>query len=266
MKTFFISVIAGSVFVGSLAAASPLTALAQTAPTIPNTTAYLNTSYETASTTYGGQSITFYANLSTTLPSVITLVDLELRNEAGKAVAQKSWNNVIILNTNAPTNTFSLRSPPNLDPGVYTWKVGLFTPGWKEQINWYDNPQSFAVVSTTTQSFSTTSTAILSGTWQKSSTMHEGNSNYLSAEFASTGFGDTVMVEMDLFDNTNALVAHKTWDYVTIPARQNVFEALRTPVLTAGTYHWGIGIFSPQRKQLLTWYDSPQSFTVDPIL
>lgn len=68
------------------------------------------------------------------------LIDLELYNKAGQKVVQTYFDNIAIpkAGTGNYQDVYSLFTPTNLPSGTYTFKAGLFHPGWNGLIEWYN--------------------------------------------------------------------------------------------------------------------------------
>lgn len=219
--------------------------------------AYLYSYSETASSTFPNDITTFTAQFRSRTRPLNALVDIELFDQTGKQLLQKNWDNVT-LTTSSSTN-YSLTSPRNLSPGVYTWKAAVFTPGWKEKINWYDSVTTFAVLGTTTNSLPS---AYIGGLWQKDSLLTEGRAQYLVAYFDTPADSTGTNIQVDLFDAHNNIVFEKSWDEVYLGKDYHSSKSVTSPSLSSGEYHWGIALFSTGRKQLISWIDNLAPFEV----
>lgn len=73
------------------------------------------------------------------------LVDIEVYDANGKQVYQRWYDNQSLSAGYQKTFRTSWRTPRNLPPGTYTVKVGIFSPGWGELLEWNDRAATFTV-------------------------------------------------------------------------------------------------------------------------
>lgn len=94
-----------------------------------------------------GQSSTLLASFMSPNTQNHALIDLELYDGAGNRVAQQFYDNAAFPRSGTGNfeGIYTLQSPVSLPKGVYTFKVGIFTPGWGSIINWYDNAGTLTV-------------------------------------------------------------------------------------------------------------------------
>lgn len=234
-------------------------ATASSTPSKPLDTGLLYASHQTATTIFPKQLNTFTAEFRASTTPITALADIELFDQNGKQLLQKDWDTISLVK--GSSTIFSLTSPRNLAPGVYTWKASLFTPGWKQQINWYDSAATFAVLGTTT-STSTSDRALLGGLWQKDNKLRSGESQYISANFNTPDQSVGTYIQFDLFDADNNIVLEKGWDNTYLGYGYDTTKTITTPALDPGNYHWGISIFTVGRKNLKAWIDNIAPFIV----
>lgn len=238
-----------------------------TAPKIDTTKPFLKQIWQSASTTFSGTPNSFYAQFISPTPTT-ALIDLELFDQDGKQVAQKSWDNVLVnpqgsISGSSTPALYKLTGPSRLSPGVYTWKAATFSPGWKEKYNWYDSAAHFYVVSSTTISFNDDITP--SGMWQQQATTTEGNPNYISIDFQNGTKSGGVNLMFAVIDSKGHIIDSKIFNDVYYGPGYTTGKAMHTSTaLKPGTYHWAVGIFSTDNIKMYGWYVTDTTFTVIP--
>jgi len=102
---------------------------------------------------------------------------------------------------------------------------------------------------------------VLVHTNQTHSSLFSGETNSLSADFAYSDDGATVLIDMELKDSVGNKVAQAFWDNQVMPG-QSTFTLTTSPDLPVGIYRLSVGIFSPGWGGLRHWYNNEQEFAV----
>jgi hypothetical protein len=74
------------------------------------------------------------------------IVDVEIYNSSGVRVGQTYWTNQSFTAGDTTTYTWNWSST---NTGAYTVKIGVFTPGWADTLNWNNGAGTFYVVTAT---------------------------------------------------------------------------------------------------------------------
>jgi hypothetical protein len=258
MTISFTKKIAGAVVLAAVTFGAGATSHVQAA-----TDVILQSPYQQTTNINQGQTNTFHAVIqNNTGAERRVLVDLELHNSSGQRVAQQVYDNVLIRPYNIVDLT--LRSPSNLPPGTYTWKVGIYFPGWNGQIAWYENALTFQVNNPSGTS-TTTGDVLLNSAVLGSARFN--NCPPLTAVLSNTSpNARNVLVDIELRRNNGELVDQYYVNNFTVPsALSRTLSAVTnqcTRRLEAGTYNYSVGIFNPGWNGVLHWYSNVRSFTV----
>jgi hypothetical protein len=198
------------------------------------------------------------------------LIDLELYDSNDQRVTQSFFDNVTITasasSSASTTVTKNLSSPANLQAGTYTWRVGIFEPGWANLIAWYHEPLTFTV--SNNSGTSTTGDVVLGATVLGES--HLDNCPPLTALLTNSGSSSrNVLVDIELRDSSNALTDQYFVDnFSVLPATTSSFTAVTNQCikkLTPGTYNYSVGIFNPNWNGLMHWYNNAHDFVMSPL-
>jgi len=84
------------------------------------------------------------------------LVDLEVFNASGGRVYQRAWDAQGFTANQARTFTTSIAIPSSQALGIYTVRIGIYTPGWGAIQHWNSNAAIFTVTAASTTSTSLT--------------------------------------------------------------------------------------------------------------
>ncbi len=97
------------------------------------------------STIQKGKTINITANV-TISADTNALVDIEIYDPSGTYVRQNYFDNQTFVANQKKTYKISWNVPSNAKTGIYTVKVGIFTPSWKKLLKWNNNAGQFRVV------------------------------------------------------------------------------------------------------------------------
>jgi hypothetical protein len=192
-----------------------------------------------------GENVILSASFTSANGNSNALLDLELYNSAGQKLAQKFWDNV-----NIPHNVTiaaSLASPNNLVPGTYTFKAGIFNPGWNGLINWYDKVQTLTVMSANSQIF-------IRDVQRARSNVPFGTSTTVTANLTSTGVAvNNATARVYLFNQSGQLSAQSACGANFVSG--NVVSCLlQTPTsLPRGTYNIIVSVANSSGNQIASF-------------
>ena len=91
-----------------------------------------------------GTSITIAANVRAS-QAALALVDVEVYNTDGEKIYQRYWDGQSFKKNRTRTFRTTWQVPANLAPGVYTVKIGVFSPGWGVMHHWNNGARTFTV-------------------------------------------------------------------------------------------------------------------------
>ncbi|HYE59876.1 MAG TPA: hypothetical protein VEA18_01690 [Candidatus Kapabacteria bacterium] len=182
------------------------------------------------------------------------LVNIELYNEQGTKVAQRSFDNVML---RAGSSVEYWLSPAyNLPNGKYHYSVSIFGQNWNGLQRWYDKVQTF------TKNGNTKSTnQVLSIT---SDVVRVGNPEHKISVFIHSGNVPTgASVVTEVYNTEGKKVASRSYPNIVINENKTKTFELYTPdTMGRGMYTFKVGIFSPDWGTLYKWEDNAGSFTI----
>ncbi len=256
-KTFILGLIITSATFGVITTQANAATTKTVAPKAP----YMLSKSEDLTSVSLGATNTFHARFVSPAGTTKVLVDFDLYDQNGKRVGNTFQDNVsITASTTDIHNVFTFTSPQTLLPGVYSWKVGIFKPGWTGTIAWYETVLSFTVTSKSVLKNPTTVT--LGGVWTPDSILSVGSAAYISAQFRNGNSPSHISPDFLLFDSKNNIVAERYIDDVWFDPLDLVTRSHTSGALKAGTYHWSVAVFSPGKTTLYAWFDSIKTFKV----
>jgi len=198
-----------------------------------------------------GITATVKSNAATTV-----LVDLEVYDAGGRRVFQKAWDNQAFSANKARSFTTSWNVPAGQAPGTYTVEVGIFTPGWGQQLAWNESAKTFTV--TAAQPSFTTSAV------ENPASVARGASVGITATVKSAT-ALNALIDLEVYDASGNKVFQKFWDNQAFSAGQTRTFAATWAVPASqrtGGYTVKIGVFAPGWASMYTWNDSAGTFSV----
>jgi hypothetical protein len=168
------------------------------------------------------------------------------QTKAGQMFMPASFNN------NSPAQII-LTMNDTYAPGRYIIKAGVFNSGWQGLIQWHDHLQEIQVLGSgdaaPDNNVSLTSHSVVEPDFLRP--------GMIFATFDSPTATNTVLIDLELYDSNNNKVHQEFSNNQTIPQGTTLQDMLIIPRnLPAGTYRFAVGIFTPQWKRLIKWYDS----------
>lgn len=126
----------------TVAAPQPTPAPEPTPEPDPTETSFVTSARATNTKAGSSTSIRAYVTASATTR---VLVDIEVYDANGKRVYQRWYDNQSLSADYQKTFRTSWRTPRSLPAGTYTVKIGIFSPGWQELLEWNDRAATFTV-------------------------------------------------------------------------------------------------------------------------
>jgi hypothetical protein len=117
------------------------------------------------------------------------------------------------------------------------------------------------VVGAPVAAFAQSGDVVLVHTAQSDASVFTGETNTFTADFAYSGDGANVLIDLELKDSSGNKVAQQFWDNAAFPG-QSTFTLTTSPDLPVGIYHLSVGIFNPGWAGLRHWYNNQEEFSV----
>ncbi|GEM_PF-3953616 len=164
------------------------------------------------------------------------------------------------------SRTLDVTVDVNSPVGTYVLKGGVFSPHWTNNLAWSDFLQKVEVVGVNQSGPGDNNVMLASSSETFTQVKIASQPNTFTGAFTSPNTANTVLIDIEVYNESNERVFQTFFDNVSFVKGETKNISATIPIVyTQTTYHWSVGVFTPSWKQLVHWYNSPQSFvaTID---
>lgn len=189
------------------------------------------------------------------------LVDVELFDSSGLQLTQKFYDNVYIQAGQAVT--FEGLCRHTLPAGNYRYSVGIFYPGWKGLIHWYDAADTFTKTdgqvpaNTVTPQFISATPVLGTVNPGQTATFNVTVSNS-PANISWNG-----NVDVELYNGSGQMMAQQVFASAIAAGGSQAFTYTTSGALPPDRYTLKVGLFNSGWTQLYQWVDAAASLRVN---